>query len=367
MSEKAKYFYAFSTDERFSVKFSNLLYDYFGDIEAAWNGEISELLKVEGLSKKKIIEFNGFRNSIDVDKIYSDFLNSENKFITIEDYEYPSLLKEIHNPPLWLFYRGNINILNTCGKKMAVVGSRRASITAKNVLTKILSEFENTDLCVVSGMADGIDTTAHQAALKYNLPTIAVLGSGLENIYPIKNTELFNSIINSKGLVLSEFPPKSPPIKYHFPLRNRIVSGISDCTLVAEATLKSGALITAGLCLEQNRELMCIPGAINNPGTEGIYKLLKNGAGIVTCGDDILNNMNWHINKFSKSSEQNDIFQNLSDDEKIVADLLRRDTLTIDELSYKTNFSIDTLMLILTNLELQDIITQIEGEKYSIL
>lgn len=366
MSEKTKYFYAFSVDERFSVTFSGLLYNHFGDIELAWKSNCSELLRVEGITEKKAKEFIEFRNSTDAEKIHSDFLQSENHFLTIEDLEYPTLLKEISNPPLWLYYCGNVNLLSY-PKKMSVVGSRRASITGRNVLTKILSEFKDTDLCIVSGMADGIDTEAHLAALKFNMPTIAVLGSGLDNIYPLKNKSLFNNIINSGGLILSEYPPLSPPVKFHFPLRNRIVSGLSQCTLVAEAALNSGALITAGLCLEQNRELMCIPGAINNPCTEGIYKLLKNGAGIVTCAGDILNYMSWQFEKVSNDSEKNDIFCNLSDEERTVAEILSKDTLTIDELSYKTSFNIETLMLILTNLELQDIITQIEGEKYSLL
>ena len=366
MSEKAKYFYAFSVDERFSVTFSALLYNHFGDIERAWKSDYSELSEIEGVTDKKAKEFIAFRDSFDADKLFEEFQNTDSNLLTIEDEEYPTLLKEIFNPPLWLYYRGNVNLLSA-PKKMAVVGSRRASTTGKNMLAKILSEFENTDLCIVSGMADGIDTAAHLAALKFNMPTIAVLGSGLDNVYPHKNKELFSNIINSGGLILSEYPPLSPPLKFHFPLRNRIVSGISNCTLVAEAALNSGALITAGLCLEHNRELMCIPGAINNPCTEGIYKLLKNGAGIVTCGNDILNYMNWKIEKASDSSQKNDIFKNLSDEERIVAEILSKDTLTIDELSYKTNFNIETLMLILTNLELQDIITQIEGEKYSLL
>ena len=366
MRDKTKYYYAFSADERFSISFADLLYKNFEDIELAWNCNYEKLVNTIGVTSKKAKAFIEYRDNIDVDKIYTDFLKTDISFITIEDENYPTLLKEISNPPLWLYYKGNINLLSA-QRKIAVVGSRRASTTGKNALTKILSEFENSDLCIVSGMADGIDTTAHLTALKYNMPTIAVLGSGLNNIYPLKNRELFNNIIKANGLILSEYPPLSPPIKFHFPLRNRIVSGISNCTLVAEAALHSGALITARLCLEQNRELMCIPGAINNPCTEGIYQLLKNGAGIVTCGNDILNYMNWQIKKSPNIIGKADIFSNLSAEEKSIAEILGKDALTIDELSYKTNLSIEKLMLILTNLELQDIITQIEGEKYSLL
>ena len=365
MTDKTKYFYAFSTDERFALNFAGILYNHFKDIQKAWTADYDELVNIDGITSKKAKEFINFRNDTDADKIFAEFSEGDIGFITTEDDLFPELLREIHNSPLWLYFKGNVNLLSN-ERKLAVVGSRKSSITAKTVLDKIISEFENTDLCIVSGMAAGIDSAAHSSAIKYNLPTIAVLGSGLKNIYPQKNKELFDNIISSGGLVISEYPPYSPPIKFHFPMRNRIVSGMSKGTLVAEAALKSGALITAKLCLEQNRELMCIPGAINNPGTEGIYKLLKEGAGIVTCGQDILNYLDWQIGKVSFNNV-NSLPDDLSEEEKKVADILSRDTLTIDELSYKTGFDIDSLMLILTNLELKDIITQLEGEKYSLL
>ena len=365
MTDKTKYFYAFSTDERFALSFAGILYNYFGDIEKAWTADFEELINIDGITSKKAKEFVNFRNETDADKIFNEFLKSDIGFITTEDELFPKLLKEIHDAPLWLYFKGNAKLLEN-NRKLAVVGSRKSSITAKTVLDKIISEFENTNLCVVSGMAAGIDSAAHSSALKYNLPTIAVLGSGLKNIYPQKNKELFDNIISSGGLVISEYPPYSPPIKFHFPLRNRIVSGMCKGTLVAEAALKSGALITAKLCLEQNRELMCIPGAINNPGTEGIYKLLKEGAGIVTCGQDILNYLDWQIDKVN-FADVNSFPDDLSEEERKIADILSRDALTIDEISYRTGFDIDSLMLILTNLELKDIITQLEGEKYSLL
>ena len=365
MTDKTKYFYAFSLDERFAFSFAGILYNYFKDIEKAWFADYEELICICGITDKKVREFINFRDKTDVDKIFNEFLKSDIGFFTIEDNFYPELLKEIQDAPLWLYYIGNKELMIN-PRKLAVVGSRKSSIAAKTVLDKIISEFKNTDLCIVSGMAAGIDSAAHSSALKYNLPTIAVLGSGLKNIYPQKNKELFDNIILSGGLVISEYPPYSPPLKFHFPMRNRIVSGMSKGTLVAEAALRSGALITAKLCLEQNRELMCIPGAINNPGTEGIYKLLKDGAGIVTCGQDILNYLDWQIEK-NNFTNDNDVFDDLSEEERKVADILSRDALTIDELSYKTGFDIDSLMLILTNLELKDIITQLEGEKYSLL
>lgn len=168
------------------------------------------------------------------------------------------MLKHISNPPVVLYYKGDLFSCNL-EKTLAVVGSRRASSYAKEALTKIISELENTDICIVSGLASGIDTTAHVAALDSNLKTIGVIASGFDYTYPAANKSLYEKIEDGNGAVVSEYYPTFEPLKFRFPQRNRIVSGLSFGTLVAEASLKSGALITSNLTLEQGRELMCIP------------------------------------------------------------------------------------------------------------
>lgn len=357
-----KYYTAFASNESFGSVFVKRLYDYFGDIESAWYAEISDLYKIEGLTENKIKTFLKLRSIINPDEEFEKLEKSEISFITYDDLDYPKLLRQIPDPPMWLYYRGNRNLFSS-EYNIAVVGSRKCSVSGKAVLTKILSEFKNTDLCVVSGLALGIDAAAHKAALDNNIKTIAVLGSGLKNIYPNANKKLFQDIIENDGLVLSEYPIHSGPQAFHFPLRNRIVSGMSPCTLVAEAALKSGALITARLCLEQNRELLCIPGAISNPATEGIYQLLKQGAGIVTCGDDILSAMNWQLT--NKVSFDKIGSTDLTEDERITLNVLRQDSLTIDEIAIKTGLQAEDLMVILTRLELEDYVVQSEGDRYS--
>ncbi|MGN0004540.1 MAG: DNA-processing protein DprA [Candidatus Gastranaerophilaceae bacterium] len=357
-----KYYTAFASNESFGSVFVKRLYDYFGDIESAWYAEISDLYKIEGLTENKIKTFLKLRSIINPDEEFEKLEKSEISFITYDDLDYPKLLRQIPDPPMWLYYRGNRNLFSS-EYNIAVVGSRKCSVSGKAVLTKILSEFKNTDLCVVSGLALGIDAAAHKAALDNNIKTIAVLGSGLKNIYPNANKKLFQDIIENDGLVLSEYPIHSGPQAFHFPLRNRIVSGMSPCTLVAEAALKSGALITARLCLEQNRELLCIPGAISNPATEGIYQLLKQGAGIVTCGDDILSAMNWQLT--NKVSFDKIGSTDLTEDERITLNALRQDSLTIDEIAIKTGLQAEDLMVILTRLELEDYVVQSEGDRYS--
>lgn len=360
-----KFYVAFASNETFGSRIVKTLYDITGDIQSAWECDLSVLYKVEGMTPRKADNFLKIRDKINPDEELEKLETSGISLLTFDDLDYPELLSQIPDPPMWLYFQGNRELFKS-KYNVAVVGSRKSSATGRATLSKILSEYRNSDLCVVSGLALGIDATAHQAALDNNLATIAVLGSGLKNVYPSKNKELFKNIIENDGLVLSEYPIYAEPIAFHFPLRNRIVSGLSPCTLVAEAALKSGALITARLCLEQNRELMCIPGAISNPATEGVYKLLKEGAGIVTCGDDLLNIMGWDLKKRQPSEKiTEDKNENLSDDEKKVLSALRQDSLTIDELAIKTGLQADDLMIILTGLEIADYIIQTEGGNYS--
>lgn len=360
-----KFYVAFASNETFGSRIVKTLYDITGDIQSAWECDLSVLYKVEGMTPRKADNFLKIRDKINPDEELEKLETSGISLLTFDDLDYPELLSQIPDPPMWLYFQGNRELFKS-KYNVAVVGSRKSSATGRATLSKILSEYRNSDLCVVSGLALGIDATAHQAALDNNLATIAVLGSGLKNVYPSKNKELFKNIIEKDGLVLSEYPIYAEPIAFHFPLRNRIVSGLSPCTLVAEAALKSGALITARLCLEQNRELMCIPGAISNPATEGVYKLLKEGAGIVTCGDDLLNIMGWDLKKRQPSEKiTEDKNENLSEDEKKVLSALRQDSLTIDELAIKTGLQADDLMIILTGLEIADYIIQTEGGNYS--
>ena len=231
-------------------------------------------------------------------------------------------------------------------------------------MTKVISELQNTDICIVSGLASGIDTTAHLAAINNNLKTIGVIASGFDFVYPTANKELYKKIEDNYGAIISEYYPTFEPIKFRFPQRNRIVSGLSYGTLLAEASLKSGALITANLTLEQGRELMCIPGLITNPNTEGIYKLLKNGATLVTCADDILEALGWEI-----KIEQQSLFSkiDLSEEEQKIYEALEIEDKGVDELQTYSKMSVDNLLMYLTTMELKGIIKQVDGDRYRIV
>ncbi|MFH1412752.1 MAG: DNA-processing protein DprA [bacterium] len=217
--------------------------------------------------------------------------------IKFNDSNYPALLKQIHDPPHILYCRGILNPQLT-KFTLAVVGSRKHSPYGHQVIRKLVSELSKLGITIVSGLAFGLDALAHQTALDYHGKTIAVLGSGLDdyNIYPSENLQLAHQIIANNGCLISEYAPGTGAQKYHFPMRNRIISGMSLGTLVIEAAERSGSLITARYALEQNREVMAIPGRIDSSTSKGTNNLIKMGARPVTSIDDILETLNLTIN-----------------------------------------------------------------------
>lgn len=358
---KKKYWIAFSSIEQIDSSFILKLYEYFGDIEQAFQASLNDLKNVDGLSVKKAENFLRYRDKVDIDNTFTEVETRGINFLTYTDDRYPQMLKQITNPPAVLYYKGKLFDCNL-DKTLAVVGSRRASTNGREDLKKIISGLSNTDICIISGLAAGIDTVAHTSAIENNLKTIGVIASGFDYTYPASNKTLYQNIENGYGAVISEYYPTFGPVKFRFPQRNRIVSGLSYGTLVVEASLKSGALITANLTLEQGRELMCVPGLISNPNTQGIYKLLKNGATLVTESDDILNALNWEIKDSMPSgqlvlpmltSEEDLIFKNLEIEEKCV-----------DELLTLTGLRFDDLLMNLTTMELKGIIKQCDGDRY---
>ena len=357
---KNKFWIAFSAIEQIDSPFIHRLYNYFGDIEEAFNAGLNELSQVDGLSVKRAETFLRERDKIDPDKALFGVENRGVDYLTLEDDNYPKMLKQISDPPAVLYYKGDLFNCNL-DRTVAVVGSRKSTYHAKEAVRKILSELTGTDICIVSGLAAGIDTTAHEAALDNGLKTIGVIASGFDFIYPTSNKKLYEKIENGGGAVVTEYYPTFQPLKFRFPQRNRIVSGLSYGTLVAEASLKSGALITANLCLEQGRELMCIPGLISNPNTEGIYKLLKNGATLVTQAQDILDALNWEI----KPAEQLTMdLSGLTDIESKILDAIEVEEKGFDEIAAITKIDTVELLTNLTTMELKGIIKQVTGDRY---
>jgi DNA processing protein len=208
--------------------------------------------------------------------------------LTVLDKNYPEALKQIHHPPLTLYHKGNAKILTSHLKMLGVVGTRKASSYACHATRTLLEKLTSQPVCIVSGLAAGIDTEAHQAALDFNLPTIAVFGCGIDTIYPKSNTTLAQNILDRGGVWLSEYPPGFPGSKYTYPARNRIIAGLSEAVLVAEAGFASGAMITARDAMEENRTVLAIPGSIFESGTTGTHHLIRAGAQLISHGHQLL-------------------------------------------------------------------------------
>lgn len=208
--------------------------------------------------------------------------------VTLADDAYPALLRHIIDPPLALFYRGDLSLLARPG--LAIVGSRRASEYAINVAGLLARQLAPIGLTIVSGLALGVDCASHTTALDSGGATIAVLGTGIDVIYPRANRALFRRI-GEQGLIVTEFPPGSPPRPEHFPIRNRIISGLSHGTVIVEATSRSGSLITARMAAEQGREVFAVPGSIFSPGSEGTNRLIQYGAKLVHDVQDVLDEL----------------------------------------------------------------------------
>ena len=354
---KTKYWVAFSAIDQLSSTFIKSLYEYFEDIEVAFNAKLSDLKQIEGLSVRKAENFIDKKKSINPDKVFEEVQKRGINILTYEDENYPYMLSQISNPPMTLYYRGDLFSCNL-EKTVAFVGSRKASFNGKEGVNKVISELAGTDLCIVSGLAAGIDAVSHKSALDNNLKTIGVIASGLDFTYPSTNKALYEQIESGSGAVVTEYYPTFEPLKFRFPERNRIVTGLSYGTVVGEAALKSGALISANLTLEQGRELMCIPGAINNSNTEGIYKLIKDGASIVTSGEDILNYLGWEVvNKSEEKKELNSI-------EKIVFDIIEIEPKGFDEIQSVLKIETSELLTLLTMMEIKGLIIQVEGDRY---
>jgi len=222
--------------------------------------------------------------------------------ITIDDAHYPTLLREIADPPLALHFRGDVALL--AHPSIAIVGSRRASPYAINVAQQLSAQLASCGLAIVSGLARGIDAAAHIAALDAGGKTIAVLGTGIDVVYPPSNRKLFARIAE-EGLIVTEFAPGTPPRRENFPIRNRVISGLTSGTLIVEATGRSGSLITARMAAEQGREVFAVPGSIFSAGSEGTHRLIQYGAKLVHDANDVLDELpqNLRLTQTQKSPE----------------------------------------------------------------
>lgn len=360
IQKEKKYYHAFNCISGVGAITLKKIIDYFGSAEEAWKARDEEILKINFRNSigKSIIEF---RRNIDVEANYDALIKDKIKLIIILEENYPSLLKEIYDPPLLLYYQGEIDFINSIF--FGVVGTRKLTPYGKRAIEEIVSQLVFNDLAIVSGMARGGDTVAHETCIANNGKTVAVLGSGLKKIYPSENKKLFQKITEN-GVVISEFPPERDALKQNFPMRNRIISGLCVGLLVVEATEKSGTLITANCALEQNREVFALPGSIFNPYSKGPAQLIKMGAKMVTSVEDILEELNIEKKIFEQKSKN--IIPD-SDNEKRIRDVLKlHDYVMIDELVRETGIKAGEVLSTLTMMEMKGKIKNLGANKYSL-
>lgn len=283
-----KYLVALAAFSYFGPARIRLLIPYFGSIKKLWLAPVKNLIEV-GIPERIINEFDRFRNSFDIDSYFEKLKRLGIKITTFLDFDFPKSIKNLDGAPVVLYYKGTLKSLKK--NSVSIVGSRRMTPYGFKVTQKFSSELASFGVTIISGLARGIDTTAHESCLSVGGATIAILGNGLDRVYPPENATLANKIIKNGGAVVSEYPLGMPALPVNFAMRNRIISGLSDVVLVIEGAEKSGTLLTASHAASQGKTLFAVPGEITSPLSAAPLFLLKNGARIMTETNDILDEL----------------------------------------------------------------------------
>jgi len=352
-----------------NVSFAALV-DQFGSPLAVFNASPSRLTETPGISSQTASSIANFKQWDKVKAELELIKKYHSNIVTYQDELYPRQLLNIYDRPPYLYVRGN---LDKDDVNIAIVGSRAASTYGKYTTERLSRELALKGITVVSGMARGIDSAAHRGAIMAHGRTIAILGSGLNIIYPPENKKLFADIIEN-GAVISEFPLGTPPRSTNFPARNRIISGMSYGVVIVEAGEKSGSLITARLALEQGREVFAVPGSIDSSGSRGTNKLIKQGAKLIENTDDILEEILPQIEQItplqtspSPSADVNvESLESFTDIEQKILDLVVLKRIHIDDLISSTGLSSSVILSSLTTMELRGIVEQHPGKFFSL-
>lgn len=340
-----------------SVRFRKLL-NFFPDLETGWKAPAEKLLAA-GLEEGVVEKILEARKQIDPETEFAKLQKLGIRLLTIQDESYPKLLKEIPNPPVVLYLLSEL--LPRDEMAVAVVGSRKPSSYGQQVTQDLVRDLVRSNITVVSGLALGIDAIAHQMAVEYEGRTLAILACGLDAIYPAYNRTLADRILRDHGAILSELPLGTPPLKHHFPNRNRIISGLALGTVVVEAATDSGALITAHHALEQNRQVFAVPGSIYNPASAGPNNLLKMGAKPVTAVRDILEELN--LTHLQNQIATQEIIGDNEEENKVLG-ILSRQPIHFDAISKTLDLPASTLAATLTIMEMKGKVRNLGGNQY---
>ncbi|WP_414549353.1 DNA-processing protein DprA [Anabaena sp. CCY 0017] len=345
------------------------LHQHFGTLATAWNATKAQLGEVEGFGFQTLGKVIEQRSRLHPEQLLIQHQQENPHFWTPADADYPRLLLETPSPPPMLYYRGEVELLENLGQKplVGIVGTRKPSEYGLRWTRQISTALAKNGFTVVSGMAEGIDTESHLATMKAGGRTIAVLGTGVDVIYPHKNRDLYKQIL-TQGLVVSEYPAKTPPDRTHFPRRNRIIAGLSRAILVMEAPVKSGALITASYANEFGRDVYALPGKIDDYPSQGCLKLINQGASLILKELDELLKMLGAIPKIDTIDPlpmaEPIKLPNLLPELQQVMDAIACDVLSFDYLVQKTGMNTGSVSSALLQLELMGLVSQLPGMRY---
>ncbi|RME05931.1 MAG: DNA-protecting protein DprA [Anaerolineae bacterium] len=358
MSDERKYWVGFNLVKGIgAVRLQGLLDAFDGDLQAAWNAP-PQALRAAGLSDLLVERLLAVRQAVSLDRIWENIQNQAIQVLTWNDEAYPRRLREITQPPPVLYLRGTLTPEDEWA--VAVVGTRRVTAYGRQVCEQICDTLARNGITVVSGLARGVDGIAHKTALESGGRTLAVLGCGVDRIYPPEHRKLAAAIVEH-GALLSDYPLGTPPEARNFPPRNRIISGLSLATVVVEAGERSGALITAEFAAEQGREVFAVPGNIFAPQSRGPNRLLQQGAHPLLHPDEIL-----EVLELSLVTEYRQARLALPENETEVQILrvLGSEPLHVDEIRLRLNLPIETITATLTLMELKGMVRQAGGMRY---
>ncbi|MCD4831617.1 MAG: DNA-processing protein DprA [Anaerohalosphaeraceae bacterium] len=355
-----------------SVRFGNLI-DEFGSAQAVLSASVSQMTKIDGIGAKTAEKIATTRDNFDTDKELSLADKLGVTVLNIDDDRYPAVLKQIYDPPAVLYVKGTIEKSDNLA--CAIVGSRRCSHYGSEQASRLAHLLAGSGFTIVSGMARGIDTASHLGALAANGRTLAVQGCGLANIFPPENKKLFERICAS-GACVSELPLEYEPLAENFPPRNRIIAGLSLGTIVIEAFLRSGALITAKASLDYNREVMAVPGKIDSPLSKGPHSLIRDGAKLIESVEDVIDALGYvgdglkdHVADSAAKTQQKveaGLFDTedfkFSGSEQAVIDSLNSEPSHIEEIIDRTLLNAGSANSALISLRLKGLIKQLPGD-----
>lgn len=339
------------------------LLERFGDPQAILDAPRGDLKSVEGVGDKSAEAIAGWREGIRWEAELEAVQKHGLRILTQSDEAYPVHLKQIHDPPLVLYVRGELR----AGEKnsLAIVGSRQTTHYGSETARRLGFQFGNIGLAVVSGLARGIDTAAHRGCLQAKGHTVAVLGFGFDYLVRAENVKLAAEIVENGGALVSEFSCGRAPDRQTFPMRNRIVSGMTMGTLVVEAGVSSGALITANFALDQGRQVFAVPGRVDSPHSQGCHKLIQNGAKLVQCVEDVLEEFEYLIpSRTSPDAATEAPAVKLTDTEDLVFSKVGMDETPIDAITVECDLPPSVVSATLMVLEMKRVVRQLPGKLY---